>query len=224
MYRIVEGNFRGLTDVCKFLDLINDPPAELRDLFDNKSDIYVSRAPGRLDVMGGIADYSGSLVLQMPIAEATLAAVQKSTEGSVKILSLSPDSTKDLVFELDVSDLEVNGEPRNYESAKAFFAEDGSSHWASYAAGVFFVLSKELGITFQCGARILISSTIRIGKGVSSSAAIEVAVMNAVCAAYGIDVDPRQLALLCQTVENQIVGASCGVMDQMSTNCGVENS
>ena len=48
--------------------------------------------------------------------------------------------------------------------------------------------------------------------------------MQAVCAAFEIQVEPRQLALLCQKVENQIVGAACGVMDQMTAHCGVENS
>ena len=70
----------------------------------------------------------------------------------------------------------------------------------------------------------MISSQIPIGKGVSSSAALEVAAMQAVCAAFEIRVEPRQLALLCQKVENTIVGAACGVMDQITANCGVENS
>ena len=48
-----------------------------RRLFERGASLSVSRAPGRLDVMGGIADYSGSLVLQRPIAEATFAAVQR---------------------------------------------------------------------------------------------------------------------------------------------------
>ena len=45
-------------------------------MFDWSAPVFVARAPGRLDVMGGIADYSGSLVLQMPIAEACHVAVQ----------------------------------------------------------------------------------------------------------------------------------------------------
>ena len=51
-----------------------------RRLFERGESIAVSRAPGRLDVMGGIADYSGSLVLQRPIREATFVAVERSHE------------------------------------------------------------------------------------------------------------------------------------------------
>ena len=57
-------------------------------LFEAGVPIAVSRAPGRLDVMGGIADYSGSLVLQRPIAEATFAAVQRTDRPLLEIVSL----------------------------------------------------------------------------------------------------------------------------------------
>ncbi|MEP6787199.1 MAG: galactokinase family protein [Acidobacteriota bacterium] len=220
MFHIVKGDSLGLVDVGSFIDLINEPPAELRNFFDPSEDIFVTRAPGRLDVMGGIADYSGSLVLEMPIAEATLAAVQRRDDATIKIVSLSGDSEKTFSFEMDLTDLEVDG----YEAAKDRFARDPSAHWASYVAGVFFVLRSELNADFRSGARILISSQIPIGKGVSSSAALEVAAMQAICAAFDIEIQPLRLALLCQKVENSIVGAPCGVMDQITAHCGVENS
>jgi L-arabinokinase len=66
----------------------------------------------------------------------------------------------------------------------------------------------------------LISSRVPEGKGVSSSAALEVAVMSAVAASYDIKLEPRELALLCQQVENAVVGAPCGVMDQTASACG----
>ena len=54
------------------------------------------------------------------------------------------------------------------------------------------------------------------GKGVSSSAAVETASMTAVACAFGIALEPRDLALLCQKAENLVAGAPCGVMDQMT--------
>jgi L-arabinokinase len=70
------------------------------------------------------------------------------------------------------------------------------------------------------GANILIYSRVPPDKGVSSSAALEVAVMQAVTEAFNIDVDGRDKALLCQKVENLVVGAPCGVMDQMTSVFG----
>jgi L-arabinokinase len=85
------------------------------------------------------------------------------------------------------------------------------------------VLARERDIRFPGGVRILICSTVPEGKGVSSSAALEVAVMQAVAAAFDIDLQPSEMALLCQKVENLVVGAPCGVMDQMTAACGQAN-
>jgi len=70
---------------------------------------------------------------------------------------------------------------------------------------------------------MLIKSAVPEGKGVSSSAALEVASMQAVAAAYELKIFAPELALLCQKVENLIVGAPCGVMDQMTAACGETN-
>lgn len=58
----------------------------------------------------------------------------------------------------------------------------------------------ELGLRYTEGLSLLLSSAVPEGKGVSSSAAVEVAVMQAVCAAHGVQLDGRHLALLCQKV------------------------
>ena len=70
---------------------------------------------------------------------------------------------------------------------------------------------------------MLIRSAVPEGKGVSSSAALEVASMQAVAAAYELKILAPALARLCQKVENLVVGAPCGVMDQMTAACGETN-
>jgi len=223
VFKIIDGNSHGLADARAFIDLLNRPPDALRGYFGAEGDVIVTRAPGRLDVMGGIADYSGSLVLPMPIAEATFAAIQQTGSDKIEIVSLSVISGKPLFFELSLDSLP---EPDliDYALVHGELTRFRPDRWASYAAGVFYVLSRELGVRFKGGARTLISSRVPFGKGVSSSAAIEVAVMRSVCEAYEIEIDDRTLALLCQKVENEIVGAACGVMDQVASNCGVENA
>ncbi|KAH7432132.1 hypothetical protein KP509_07G009700 [Ceratopteris richardii] len=209
-------------------------------LFDWKEDIYVARAPGRLDVMGGIGDYSGSLVLQMPIGEACHVAVQLSQPGRqplwkhaiarkgsdagpvVQIVSLGAElCNRAPTFDMDISDfLDVNGNPITYECAREYFGKDPSQKWAAYVAGTILVLMREKGVEFEHGLSILVSSAVPEGKGVSSSAAVEVATMSALIAAYGLNIAPREMAVLCQKVENHVVGAPCGVMDQMASACG----
>lgn len=226
MYRIVHGTTHDLPDTAAFIETLNalgqHPRPEVRGLFDRESDIFVARAPGRLDVMGGIADYSGSLVLEMPIREATFAALQRKGSRALRIVSLSHEPQREMFFEMPLENFESEGRPLDYGSARAVFQEDAAQQWAAYVAGVFLVLMHERGIVFKEGARILIDSRVPEGKGVSSSAALEVAAMQAVVAAYDITMTPREIALLCQKVENLVVGAPCGVMDQMTAVCGEE--
>ena len=184
------------------------------DLFNSREPIIVTRAPGRLDVMGGIADYSGSLVLQLPIANATYVALQKSDSRSLRIVS-QPDRT----FEFELANFDG---PIAYETGRELFA-NSDNHWAAYVAGVFLVLMRERSVSFDQGASILISSNVPEGKGVSSSAALEVAVMQAATRAFGVEMNCRELATLCQKVENLVAGAPCGIMDQMTSSCGEEN-
>ena len=180
------------------------------ELFTADRDIIVARAPGRLDVMGGIADYSGSLVLEWPLAAATFVALQRDSEPTLSIISGERGSRLPLSALLAL----------DYENARRYFAADPTQHWTAYVAGSFILLTRERVVEFSGGARILVASTVPEGKGVASSAALEVAAMMAICAAYDISLEPRRLALLCQKVENLIAGAPCGVMDQMTAALG----
>jgi L-arabinokinase len=86
------------------------------------------------------------------------------------------------------------------------------------------VLARERGLALTSGARIVLISQVPEGKGVSSSAAVETATMSSVAAAFGVPLEPRDLALLCQTAENHIAFAPCGVMDQMTSVFGDEHA
>ncbi|CAI0388031.1 unnamed protein product [Linum tenue] len=259
-FEVLHGDLQGLSDTASFLkalgelsaiDFERDNKDQLRErlaaarLFNWEEEIFVARAPGRLDVMGGIADYSGSLVLQMPIKEACHAAVQKNHPSKQKlwkhaqarhhsdsdkqtpileIVSFGADlSNRGPTFDMDISDFMDGEQPISYEAARNYFSRDTSQRWAAYVAGAILVLMTELGVRFEDSISIVISSAVPEGKGVSSSAAVEVASMSAIAAAHGLKIAPRDIALLCQKVENHIVGAPCGVMDQMASACGENN-
>ena len=190
-------------------------------LFLRDQPLIISRAPGRLDVMGGIADYSGSTVLQMPIAEAAHVALQLQTARhqrlwrhmhprqprvetqssdsdakesmigpphampAVRVVSLNADATnRGPAFDMDISELyDGNGEPISYAAAREFFHRDPALSWSAYVVGGLLVLMKEKGVRPQEGIAMLVSSEVPEGKGVSSSAAVEVASMSALAAA-----------------------------------------
>ena len=91
---IGQGSTRGPADTDDFVRMVRrllaGEPRSAGALFEGGGPVFVTRAPGRLDLMGGIADYSGSLVLELPIAAATHAALQLGTERTVVVVSLPP--------------------------------------------------------------------------------------------------------------------------------------
>ncbi len=212
-----------MTDTHEFIASLDDSIGCLgdrREFFDSRRELVVTRAPGRLDLMGGIADYSGSLVLQWPIQSAVYVATQRHKSKTLRIASV-PEvlDQPPRLFEITLDEL-LNSD---YSTLRGRFNEEPKNHWAAYVAGAFPVLMRETNTSFPEGARIFIRSAVPEGKGVSSSAALEVASMQAVAAAYEQKIPAAELALLCQKVENLVVGAPCGVMDQMTASCGEAN-
>ncbi len=189
------------------LDLLQQLPSEsdarLHRFFSTQRPVFIARAPGRLDVMGGIADYSGARVLELPLACATFALVQAQDTPRCEVASLRGDRW----------DFFAAGLP--------WFREAKADRWARYVVGVVQALLPTGPAT--SGLRILIHSFVPEGRGVASSAALEVAVATAAAASLGNRIDPADLAALCQRVENHVVGAPCGIMDQMTSACGKQD-
>jgi galactokinase len=181
---------------------------------------FESSAPGRLDVMGGIADYSGSLVLQMPISQKT--TVQLSLREDYVCVITSRISTGEILSsKIDYRDF-LNNNQVDYEFAQQKLKENSSTSWIGYVLGCALVLQKEKGIDFR-GGDFNLQSTVPLGKGVSSSASAEVATMKGLGDAFGIHFTGTELPILAQRVENLIVGAPCGLMDQLASHMGEPN-
>ncbi|MBA2681851.1 MAG: GHMP kinase [Ktedonobacteraceae bacterium] len=209
-------------DIEHFLEKLN---SQKEDFFSEDEPLFVARAPGRLDLMGGIADYSGSLVLEMPLAVATIAAVQLVSEPTITVYSTAASEIEEeSIVSLPLASFSIQDRALSYKEAHELLATNPRQIWAAYVLGAIIALQHEYGLRPERGLRILVDCQVPIGKGVSSSAALEVAAMHAICAAYGLDINGRKLAILSQTVENLIVGAPCGVMDQMTAACGEDNS
>jgi galactokinase len=191
------------------------------DLFDPARPITLARAPGRLDVMGGIADYSGSLVLELPLRVATWVAAQTCADPTATLLSTAAGElgAEDLIT-IPLEALAPEDGPLDYRSSRALLTTDARRAWSAYVAGAVVVLHHAYGRLFQAGFKCLVHSNVPIGKGLSSSAAVEVSTMQALAGLAGISIGGRDLALLAQQVENLVVGAPCGVMDQMTSACG----
>ncbi|MBO0723519.1 MAG: hypothetical protein J2P41_22025, partial [Blastocatellia bacterium] len=144
-------------DTEAFIELLNDLP--LPSPFERGRELVVTRAPGRLDLMGGIADYSGSLVLQFPLAGAAHVALQCRADQTIRIISLIDDPKEIREYELQLSEFRRDGEAIDYPAARDRF-KNAVDHWAAYVAGAFLALMREKEMNFAGGATILISSQV----------------------------------------------------------------
>ncbi|MCW3120086.1 MAG: L-arabinokinase [Chitinophagaceae bacterium] len=177
--------------------------------------VYISRAPGRLDLMGGNDDYTGGLVFESTIREATYAAAQLRNDNLV-VLKNKTATDAGWQGDIRISLQELSDEKQVRETAN----KSSALRWTAYTLGNIHYLNKKYPGRITNGVTLYIESTVPLNRGVSSSAAIEVAVMKAAAAAYGIDLAGVELALACQWVENTIAESACGIMDQIAVVTG----
>ena len=158
------------------------------------------QAPGRINIIGEHTDYCGGLVMPAAIdRRCTVAAAANGGRGLTVVAG-------------------VFGE----EASADLDALAPSGGWMDYVAGVASVLTAA-GVAVP-GADLWIESDVPIGAGVSSSAAIEVAVAHALLALAGREADGVQIAKWAQAAENSFVGMPCGIMDQYASANGVEGA
>lgn len=179
--------------------------------------VFKGSAPGRLDVMGGIADYSGSLVLQKCIAEKSEVTLSLRSDNVCTFTSETSLGEK-LQASIDYTSILKDGKV-DYEYARKKLTSDDATSWIAYIVGCVLVLQQEKNITFT-GGDFNVRSGVPLGKGVSSSASLEVATMKALAEAYSVSFHGTELPVLAQRVENLVVGAPCGLMDQLATYFG----
>ncbi|MCG8450797.1 MAG: galactokinase [Pirellulales bacterium] len=156
---------------------------------------FVVAAPGRVNLIGEHTDYNDGFVLPMAIDRYTVLAADHA-EGEVATIF---SSTVNDQFEIPLSGGSLEALPG----------------WTRYIRGVFDAYSDEgiKPVPFEG----VIDSTVPLGGGLSSSAALEVATATLIEAMTGKAVTPVRKGLLCQRAEHEGAGVPCGIMDQFSS-------
>ncbi|WP_242587598.1 galactokinase [Streptomyces sp. MST-110588] len=164
-------------------------------------------APGRVNLIGEHTDYNDGFVMPLALPHTTLVAARPRTDGVLRLRSAHPAGAS----------APVRGKGRTVELAVEDLRPAAVGGWAGYPAGVVWAMRQaKLPVG---GADLHYDSTVPVGAGLSSSAALEVATAFALNDLYGLGLAPQSLAQLAQRAENAFVGVPCGIMDQTAAAC-----
>ncbi|NUO92334.1 MAG: galactokinase [Dermatophilaceae bacterium] len=157
-------------------------------------------APGRVNLIGEHTDYNGGLCLPIALPQRTYAAVSRRDDGVLRMASAQQDG----VVEVSLDEI----------------SPERPGGWSAYVAGVLWALAKD-GLAVG-GLDVLVDSTVPVGAGLSSSAALECAVAAAASDLFGLGLlesaeGRARLAARCVEAENTIAGAPTGGMDQSAS-------
>ena len=162
-----------------------------------------AEAPGRVNLIGEHTDYNGGFVLPTAIPQRTRVELARRDDSRARIASADIPGGTELVEYLVGEEA-----PRR--------------RWEDYVMGVTHVLREAGHLIGGFDARV--ESSVPIGSGLSSSAALEVSMLRALRAAFTLPVDDVELARLGRRAENDFVGAPVGIMDQMAASLADEGT
>jgi len=174
--------------------------AVFADLYGRAPTVTAS-APGRVNLIGEHTDYNDGFVLPAALPLRTTVELAPRADTTVRVWSAEFPEQPPHAFSLD----------------RMTRADD----WTDYVRGMSWTLAGE-GWSNGFDARV--SSQVPVGSGLSSSAALLVAVGRAARAAFALPIDDLQLAQLARKAETEFVGAPVGIMDQMACSLGDESS
>jgi galactokinase len=165
---------------------------------------WLAAAPGRINLIGEHTDYNDGFVFPMAIERYVAIAADRPSPDTRLIRLYSTHSDKPVIIDL--------AQPLKPLAA---------GHWGNYPLGVIAgFLARGLN---PGGFDALICSTVPLGGGLSSSAALEVSMATLLETITGKKLDPVEKALLCQKAEHDYAGTPCGIMDQFVSVLGQEN-
>nr|WP_206686749.1 MULTISPECIES: galactokinase [Microbacterium] len=163
-------------------------------------------APGRANLIGEHTDYNDGFVFPFAIAHRTHVALGRRDDGRIRVVS-----TFDPVpVEIALADLDALFPARRDEIVE----------WARYPLGVAWALRQAAPAADVTGIDLAFASSVPVGAGLSSSAAIEGATASALNDTWNLGLDRVALARAGRRAENEAVGAPTGIMDQMASMLG----
>jgi galactokinase len=210
-------------EVLEFEQLLNKPTSDTTGFagFFNAGEVWIARVPARLDVMGGIADYSGANVCEAVLGGGMLMALQARTDRTLRIRTMQAGRrTLPVETRIPLDYLTSGGAVGDYMQVRELCHANPLVSWVAYIGGSIFTLLKEESVNLPYGFSFLLLSAVPMNVGIGSSAAVEIGTLSCLNAYLGLQLSGARLARLGQMAENHVVGAPCGIMDQIAVASG----
>jgi len=210
-------------EVAEFEQLLTKPNSDASGFasFFAAGEVWIARVPARLDVMGGIADYSGANVCEAVLGSGVLMALQPRNDRTLRIRTMHA-GIKALPVEtrLPLDAFKSGDGLAGYAEVHALCQANPLANWAAYIVGSIFTLLKEEPVKLPFGFNLLLLSAVPMNVGIGSSAAVEIGTLSCLNAYLNLKIPPARMARLGQLAENHVVGAPCGIMDQTAITSG----
>src|SRR5262249_49122004 len=156
------------------------------------------RSPGRVNLIGEHTDYNNGFVLPAAVDKAIYMAVERRGDEHIRLYAMDLD--------------------QSYECSSAAPLKPSPLHWPNYILGVVDQLRRK-GLTVG-GFNCVFAGDIPLGAGMSSSAALENAIIFGLDRLFGFGLDPMTMVRTSQKAENEFVGLQCGIMDMFASMMG----
>jgi L-arabinokinase len=210
-------------EILEFEQLLRKPNSDPTGFagFFNSGEVWVARVPARLDVMGGIADYSGANVCEAVLGGGMVMALQARTDRTLRIRTMQVGRrTLPVETRIPLDYLASGDAVGEYAQVRELCHANPLVSWAAYIGGSIFTLLKEENTSLPYGFSFLLLSGVPMNVGIGSSAAVETGTLSCLNAYLGLRLDGMRIARLAQMAENHVVGAPCGIMDQIAVASG----
>ena len=175
---------------------MNNPHDLLVHAFGRSSKVVVAEAPGRVNIIGEHTDYNDGLALPFATQMATRVELRLNSEHVLRVVSEAFGQPVELPLPIDIP-------------------QQGDSKWYDHIAGLMWSFRNHLPPA--SGLDVAISSTVPLARGMSSSAALEIALAIGLQQLFALRLDDVELVKLCQQADTGYVGINCGVMDQYAS-------
>lgn len=191
-----------MTDVRSF---VQDIPKKLGGVFSPQRPIYIAQVPGRLDIIGGICAACGGTVVQSPLAQGVMIAIQWRSDQRILMRNLNLNKERILTIEYRLDEVLRAAGERDWLSLQSLFSAP-EKRWSGHVLGAIGQLcARNLLQKGWPGFNVAISSSLPAGAGLGSSAALQAGLILTLREALKLPFDASETAQIAAAIETEVM-------------------